>query len=152
MIRAALVLLGLVLLAGCTTETRTAARYVGTIGADPVNITATGAESSAAGIDLAATLRASLAGLRGDLAGLADAVKAQPPPPPPVPPAELAAAVWQAAPPPAAPAADHTPVLAAGGASLLALLAAWMKNREANYHRADADEAWRRLLPKDPPA
>jgi hypothetical protein len=150
MIRAALLLAVLLLLAGCTTETRTAARYVGTIGADAVNIQATGAESSTAGIDLAATIRATIGALRGDLAGLADAIKAQPPPPPSVPPADLAAAVWQAAPPP--PAADPTPVVAAGGATLMAMLAAWMKAREAQWHRADADDAWKRLLSKDPPA
>ena len=129
--RAVVAVLAVLLLAGCGSESRTSARYTGTIGGQAVDVAAVEATSTNTGPDLAAMLGAALAALRGDLAAIAAQVQATPPPQPPVPPAALAAEVWKAA-PPAALAAPTEPATLTGNSvadTLLATLVAYLTGR-----------------------
>lgn len=145
----ALLLALAVCLGGCfQTETRTAYRVTGSAGEAAVDLTVQGASASDSGLDPSAAVAGVVAAMRGDIRGLADAIKAQPPPPPPVPAAEVAAAVVKAQPPPA----DNAPLYTAGGTALAAMLVALLQARKAAAdHKADADEAWGKLLPSSTP-
>ena len=126
MIRAApLALLAVLLLAGCY-QTRTSNQYraVGSFNGQPVELTVQGAEATDAGVDPVAAVQASLAALRGDLAGVSAAIAAQPPPAPPLAPEALEAAVRRATP----PAAPPPSTLTGNGLvdTLLAALAAYL--------------------------
>lgn len=127
----AVLLVGLVLvLAGCSTEARSSARYCGTIGGQAVDVVEVSATSTTAGPDLAQAVAAAVAGLRGDVAGLTEAIKATPPPQPAIPAPELAKAVWKAAPPAAPPPAPPATVTGSGmGDTLLGTLAAYLTGR-----------------------
>lgn len=122
-----LLILAAVLLAGCV-QTRAASQYraVGTFNGQAVELEVRGAEASDTGVDPMAALRATVAALRSDVAGVSAAIAAQPPPPPAVAPEAVAAAVVQAI-PPAPPAATMT----GNGMvdSLLAALAAYLTGK-----------------------
>lgn len=148
MIRAAIIAAAVLLLAGCwQSETRAAYRVSGQVAGQAVDATIQGGSASDAGVDPVAAITGVVAALRGDVAQVAAAVKAQPPPQPPVPAREIAAAVIQAQ-PPAPPPTDNTAIYATGGTALAGLFAAFLQARKAAAdHKADADAAWDRLAP-----
>lgn len=131
MIRIVIVLAVLLGLAGCVqTETRAAYRVTGQAVGQPVDVVVSGGSASDSGVDPVAAVSAVVGAMRGDLAQVRDAIKAQPLQP---------------------PAADNTPLYAAGGTAVAALLAALLQARKtAADHKADADEAWSKLV--TPPA
>lgn len=147
MTRIACILAALACLSGCyQTETRNAYRVSGQLAGQPADLVVQGGSSSDAGVDPVAAVSGVVAALRGDVAQVAAAVKAQPPPLPPVPPETIAAAVVKAQPQP-----DNTALYTTGGAALAGLLAAFLQARKAAAdHKADADDAWERLAPPTP--
>jgi hypothetical protein len=127
MMRWSVLILAVVMLAGCV-QTRAASQYraVGMFNGQAVELAVTGAEASDSGVDPVAALHATVAALRGDVAGVSAAIAAQPPPTPQIAPEAVAAAVVKATPPPPPPA-----TVTGNGMmdSLLAALAAYLAGK-----------------------
>lgn len=126
-----LLILAAVLLAGCV-QTRAASQYraVGMFNGQAVELAVTGAEASDTGVDPVAALQATVAALRGDVAGVSAAIAAQPPPTPQIAPEAVAAAVVKATPPPPPPPPPPATLTGNGMVdSLLAALAAYLTGK-----------------------
>lgn len=147
MIRCALLGVLALLMGGCfTTTTRNAYRVQGTAAGQLVDVVVEGGSSADAGVDVGAAVSGALAAVRGDVKGIMEAMASKMPPP-----VDVKGIVDAIASRPQPPV-DNTALYATGGTAIAALLAAWLKSqRDANAHKADADEAWNRLAPPVPP-